>query len=88
MLKEKTSGIYRARLCALGYSQIPGIDYTDNYAPVLKDTTFRAIIVIKTNINLHVKMVDVETSFLHAPLKETIYMKPPSGTSYEKMNAS
>ena len=29
VLKIKRNGVYRARLCALGYSQLPGLDYTE-----------------------------------------------------------
>ena len=44
VLKLKRNGVFRARLVALGYSQIPGLDYTENYAPVIQDVTFRLII--------------------------------------------
>ena len=33
----KRSGIFRARLVACGYSQIPGTDFTEVYAPVVND---------------------------------------------------
>ena len=43
VFKKKRNGVYRARLVALGYSQIPGVDYTENFAPVVGDV---AIILV------------------------------------------
>ena len=34
---------YRARLVALGYRQIPGVDYMENYSPVAGDMSLRLI---------------------------------------------
>ena len=44
VFKVKRNGLYRARLVAKGFSQIPGVDFTDNYSPVVNDVTFRAVV--------------------------------------------
>ena len=41
VFKVKRNGVYHARLVAKGFSQIPGVDFTDNYSPVVNDVTFR-----------------------------------------------
>ena len=42
-IQNKRNGIYRARLVALGYKQIKGIDYDDNYLPVVKNICHRVL---------------------------------------------
>ncbi|KAG7347265.1 reverse transcriptase RNA-dependent DNA polymerase [Nitzschia inconspicua] len=44
IFKKKKDGRYRARLCALGYSQIPGEDFMDTSSPVVDDVTVRIVI--------------------------------------------
>ena len=44
VFKIKRNGIFRARLVALGYSQIPGVDFTDNFAPVINDVTYCVVL--------------------------------------------
>ena len=36
--------MYHARLVAKGFSQIPGMDFTDNYFPVVNDVSFRVVV--------------------------------------------
>ena len=43
VFKVKRDGTHRARLVGLGYSQVPGIDFTTNFVPVVNDVTFRTI---------------------------------------------
>ena len=40
VFKIKRNGMYWARLVACGYSQVPGIDFSENYSLVVNDVTF------------------------------------------------
>jgi hypothetical protein len=75
----KRNGTFRARLVACGYSQTPGIDFQDYYAPVVNDVVFRIVIIIQIVYKLCSAIIDVETAFLHGDLHEEIYMNAPSG---------
>jgi len=79
VFKEKRDGRFRARLVCLGYSQIPGVDFRDNYAPMGNDITFRVIMVLRLIYNLHAVLLDVKTAFLYGKLEEEIYMEIPMG---------
>ncbi len=57
-----------ARLVACGYSQITGDDFTENYSPVVHDTTFCLLIIAKMIFGLSAKIIDVETTFLYGDL--------------------
>ena len=41
VFKVEHNGVYCARLVAKGFSQILGVDFTDNYSPVVNDVTIR-----------------------------------------------
>ena len=75
----KRDGRHRARLVAQGFSQIPGVDFTDCFAPVVNDVTFRMLIVMMMVRNYECRMIDVETAFLHGDLDEEVYMRNPEG---------
>ena len=63
--KVKRNGFFRARLVVCGYSQIPGVDYSDSYSPVVHDITFCALLLVMMVDELSGKIADVETAFLH-----------------------
>ena len=44
LFKIKCNGVYQARLVAKGFSQIPGLDFTDSFSPVVYDVTFRVVL--------------------------------------------
>lgn len=79
--KVKIDGIdrYKARLVAQGFSQKYGMDYDQVFAPVARQTTFRALLSIASKEKLSVRHIDVKTAFLNGKLNEVIYMRQPPG---------
>jgi len=68
-----------ARLVCLGYSQIPGVDFSNNYAPVGNDVTFRVVMVLRLMFGFHAVLLDVETAFLYGKFERVKYMEILSG---------
>ena len=75
VFKIKRDGTDRARLVALGYSQIPGVDYIDNLAPVAHDVLFMIALARMMVEKLDSLVMDVETAFLYGDIDEEIFMK-------------
>ena len=71
--------MYRARLVAKGFSQIPGADFTDNYSPVVNDVTFRVVVARMIIKNMKGKVVDIDNAFLNGDLEHEINMNIPEG---------
>ena len=72
-------GKFRARLVACGNSQIPGVDFTENYLLVIRDISVRILIINMVIYGLQGKLVDVETAFLYGGLEEEVYIDYPEG---------
>lgn len=70
---------YKARLVARGFSQREGIDFTETYSPVVKQTSIRFLLAISTRYNLRIRQLDAVTAFLNGDLSEEIYMLQPKG---------
>ena len=79
VFKQKKNGVHRAKLVALGYSQVPGVNFSENYAPVVNDITMRLMMVLMTMNGWIGEIIDIETAFLYEDLEEEIYMTIPKG---------
>lgn len=71
----------KARLVAQGFSQVPGVDYFDTYAPVAKLASIRTILAIAARYDLALHQVDIKSAYLNGELEEdeVIYMKHAPG---------
>src|ERR1700722_18658096 len=68
--KEGAIERYKARFVACGYSQAPGIDYGEVYAPVAGVTSLRVILALAAHLGLFLCQIDVKTAFFNSPISE------------------
>src|SRR5690348_1302140 len=66
---------FKARMVAMGFSQIEGVDYNDTFASVMTTKSFRTMLVL-WNLDQSLKMEhwDIKQAFVNAPLDETIFV--------------
>ncbi|CAA7035751.1 unnamed protein product [Microthlaspi erraticum] len=69
----------KARFVAKGYSQQPGVDYTETFSPVIKSTFLRTVLDVTVSRSWPIKQLDVNTAFLQGTLKEEVYINQPAG---------
>jgi Reverse transcriptase (RNA-dependent DNA polymerase) len=79
-VKEDGTIVWRARTVAQGYVQIPGVDFSETFAPTANDTATRCVYTI----TLHeddwvIHIIDIETAFLEAILNERAWVEIPEG---------
>ena len=70
---------FKARLVAPGFSQRPGLDFFENFAPTIRLSVVRAIFAPVAADDMGCDSLDITTAYLHANLEEEVYMKPPPG---------
>jgi hypothetical protein len=70
---------YKGRVVAQGYSQRPGFDFTETFAPTPKWAALRAILALAALEDLHLESVDISSAFLNGELEEEVYMRQPPG---------
>ena len=72
-------GKFKARCVAKGYSQEPGSDFFETYAPTAKMDTIRFFLALSAHRSNTVHQMDVQTAFLNGPVDTELYMKLPPG---------
>lgn len=70
---------FKGRFVAKGYSQRPGFDYVEVFAPTVRMSTVRLVVAISAIEGLHLHTVDISHAFIKGDLDEEIYMEQPEG---------
>ena len=76
---DSTNLKYKARLLAKGFQQEYGVNFDEIFSQVVNMTTLPFMLVVVAAKNLELIQLDVKTTFLHADLKEEIYMEQLKG---------
>ena len=76
--KNGTIARFKARLCAQGFSQVPGVDYTFTYSNTIRHETLRALFAIAAHKRYRITGGDIKTAYLHGRISEAIYMRQPA----------
>ena len=70
---------YKARLVTKCYSQHPGFDFKETFAPTVRYSTIHIILAIAALENLELCSVDISHAYLNGKLEEEIYIHQPEG---------
>lgn len=73
---------FKARLVAQGFSQVPGIDFSETFAPTVRRESLRIYLAICLFLNLFIHQVDIVGAYLESALSDNelpIFMKLPPG---------
>jgi hypothetical protein len=65
----------KARICARGFQQTEGVDFTEIFALVVRWSTIKTILALATKRKWKMKHIDVITAFLNGLITKDIHME-------------
>ncbi|MBW0485083.1 hypothetical protein O181_024798 [Austropuccinia psidii MF-1] len=79
---------YKARLCAQGFSQTHGVDFSKTFALTERLNSLHTLISHAASEGLKFEQLDIKSAFLNAPLEEDVYLSIPQGLDRNKRTDS
>ncbi|MBW0520737.1 hypothetical protein O181_060452 [Austropuccinia psidii MF-1] len=75
---DRTIEKFKACLIVRGDCQRPGVDCTETYAPTASLMLLRLVLAHAVCNNWVISSFDVSGAYLHSPVKETVFIEPPT----------
>ncbi|MBW0529554.1 hypothetical protein O181_069269 [Austropuccinia psidii MF-1] len=75
---------HKARLCAQGFSQVRGVDFSKTFAPTGQLNSLRTLISFAASKKLKFEQLDIKSAFLNAPLEENVFLSIPQGLDLDR----
>jgi hypothetical protein len=70
---------YKACWVVRGFTQRPGVDFTETFSPVVKPASIRTVLTIAASRSWQVHQLDVKNAFLHGFIDEEVFCLQPAG---------
>jgi hypothetical protein len=74
----------KARLVTKGFTQRPGFDYVETFAPTVRMASICTVLALATLEDLDLRSVDISHAYINGTLEEEIYMQQPDGFHFGK----
>jgi hypothetical protein len=68
----------KARVVAKGFTQRPGIDFHDTFAPVARLSSLRLLVALAARYNLKISQLDVTSAYLNGKIDTEVFMEKPA----------
>ena len=69
----------KARLVAKGFSQVEGLDFRENFAPVARLEAIRILLTYASHHEMKLYQMNVKSAFLNGFVNELVYVDQPLG---------
>lgn len=67
----------KARVVARGFSQRPGVDFHETFAPVARLSSIRTAAAVAAQHDMMIEQLDIATTYLNSDIEERILMESP-----------
>jgi hypothetical protein len=70
---------FKARWVVRGFEQQYGVDFTETFASVVRQKTYRVLFALAAVHDWEIEQMDVKTAFLYGDINEEVYVELPTG---------